>query len=228
MQTITYLTLLISPLVALSIYYYFRNQRSPEFSQRIWHSWLAGMASAIILIMAAYLSDKIGISELRNLKRTLFFSFITLAGCAETGKFIALRYIMIRRNVRLSPFDTILVSVNVALGFSTVAMIIFMLNIFNIGFHIPITLYSLAFVPANLLFSVVMGFFIGMARYLRIHIVYSLTGLLAAVIFHGIFNFCILTRDYKLLSLFAFGSTVIVFVLALKAAFSEQEDQISE
>ncbi len=184
---------------------------------------VAGILSTAVLLVALALSVEFGISELRSLKRTLFFSFITFAGSAELGKFVVYRYIIIRNTPTISPIDAIILSVSTALGFSSAALLFFLLDFFSIQQSLPVTLFSLAIIPANLVFSVVMGFFVGMARFLKTHIVFSLTGLFGAVFFHGIFMFCMVTQDFKLLSLFSLGSAVIVFILAMKAAFTVPE-----
>jgi hypothetical protein len=52
---------------------------------------------------------------------------------------------------------------------------------------------------------------------------FTLTGLFGAAFFQGLFIFTLVTQDFKLLSLFAFGSTIIVFILGIKAAMTEPE-----
>jgi hypothetical protein len=40
-----------------------------------------------------------------------------------------------------------------------------------------------------------------------------MTGLAAAVFFHGLYSFCLLTKDYKLLWAFFIGTTIIALSL---------------
>lgn len=228
MQYSHYINLVFSPVIALLLAFYLRQHRNAGFITKFFQSFFAGMAASALLLGALWLSGKLGISELRNLKRTVFFSFVTIAASAEFGKFIVLRYFLSRDKNPFMPFDTILLSMNVSLGFTSTALLFFSFNIFNSSLYLPINLFSIAYIPANLIFSVVIGFFTGMAGFLRIRFMYSLTGLVFAVIFHAVFTFCILTRDYRLLSLFAFGSTIIVFVLAVKAMFAKPEDQVTD
>lgn len=227
MQAVVYLSLLVAPVVSLLVYLNFRNNGNIDFSKRLVKAWTGGIFAVAFLIIASYISYRSGLSDLRSLKRIVFFSFVTLAASSEIGKFIFLRFYVLRKITDDTPFRIILLSVMTTLGFSTAALGVFIFNLFNIRFHIPVTLYSLVFIPSNLVYAVLIGFFLGMARHLKVHFVYSLSGLISAIFFHGIFTLCILTRDYKLLSLFAFGSTVIVFVLALKAVFTPANDQTS-
>ena len=219
-----FLTLIIAPLASVVMFLYLRNHRDKDFIRLLIRSFIAGCFSVVFLLIALGLSQRLGIGDCKNLRRTLFFAFVTSAFSAEFGKFIVLRYFILTRNVTVTGIDAILLSTNTALGFSTMALLLFALNVFNFRQSLPDTLFALTFIPANLMFSVVMGFFIGMSRLLHTHIVYSLTGLFGAIFFHGIFNFCLLTRDFKLLSVYAFGSSLIVFILALKATFAKPED----
>jgi len=223
MRPIATITLGLAPLIAIFMYIYFKKRSDSQFSRLLLFSFLAGGAGVLILMAAETISGMFGLNELLSLKRILFYSFITIGGSAEFGKFIILRYFIIDKKEIRKPIDAITFSIMTALGFSTVALLFFIFNLFNIKANFPATLYAFVFVPANILFSVIMGFFVGMAKFLNARIVYSMTGLIGAVFFHGIFNFCLLTNDFKLLSLFSFGSTVIVLILGLKAAFTVPE-----
>ena len=223
MRPIAYFALAIAPLIAITMYIYFNKRNDSSFSRLLLFSFLAGGAGIVIMLIAEALSEKFGLNELGSLKRLLFFSFITVGGSSELGKWIVVRYFIMDKMAVRKPIDAITFSIMTALGFSSVALIFFTIGLFGIKEHFPPTLYAIIFVPANILFSVILGFFVGMAKFLKTHIVFSLTGLLGAAFFHGIFNFCLLTSDFKLLSLFSFGSTVIVFILALKAAYTVPE-----
>ncbi|MEI7661213.1 MAG: PrsW family glutamic-type intramembrane protease [Bacteroidota bacterium] len=223
MRPIANLTLCIAPLIAIFMYLYFKNRSYSGFSRLQLFSFLGGGAGVLVLVASQAISYRMGLDDLGSLKRTIFYSFVTIGGSAELGKFIILRYFIVKKNLVAKPIDIINFSIMTSLGFSTLALLFFVCNLFNIQTHFPPTLYAFIFVPANILFSVIMGFFVGMARFLKVRFVYSLTGLVGAVFFHGIFNFCLLTSDFKLLSLFSFGSTIIVLVLGMKAAVSLPE-----
>ena len=223
MRPVAYLMTGVAPLSALVMYIYLLKNHSRDFSKLLVKSYLAGTAGVLMLLVAEYISRKLGLSALQSLNRILFFSFITIGGSSELGKFILFRYYIIPKRKVDRPIDAIAFSIMTSLGFSSIAIILFVFNTFEIATLFPSTLYALVFVPANIIFSVIMGFFVGMAKFLKASIVFSLSGLFGAAFFHGIFNFCMLTNDFKLLSLFSFGSTLIVLILGLKAAYSKPE-----
>jgi len=223
MRPIAYLTIALAPLIALFMILYFQKRSTSNFSNGLLYSFLAGGAGVLVLLGAEILSSILNLNTLGSLKRILFFSFITLGGSAEIGKFIILRYFFVKKPYIQKPIDAITFSIMTALGFSTFALILYAFNLYNIQANFPPTLYAFIFVPANIMFAVIMGFFVGMAKFIKGRVVFSLTGLFGALFFHGIFNFCLLTSDFKLLSLFSFGSAIIVMVLGFKASVTIPE-----
>lgn len=223
MRPLAYITLSFAPIIAIAMLIYFGQRYNKSYSRLLIQAFLCGAAGVTVLLAAESLSSLLGLNDIRSLKRTLFFSFVTFALSSEIGKFILYRYYIIPKKQIDRPIHGITFSIMTALGFSTFSLIIFMVDPFGIQASFPYTLYTFVMVPANIMFSVIMGFFVGMAKFMKARFVFSLTGLLGAAFFHGIFTFCLLTNDFKLLSLFSFGSTVIVFILGLKAAYTVPE-----
>jgi protease PrsW len=223
MNPLVYVTLSFAPIIAILVYFYFKGKNGNEFGNLLIRSFLLGMAGLLVLIAAQFISSLLGLNELRNLKRTVFYSFITVGFASELGMYVIYRYCIIPSKVIRKPVDGITFAIMVALGFSTLYLVYYIIDPLNIQSLFPVTLYAFVFVPANLIFAVFMGFFCGMARFLKTRIVYNMTGLFTATFFLGLFNFCLLTKDFKLLSLFAFGSMVIVFILGIKASNTKPE-----
>jgi len=223
MRTIAYITLAFAPVIAGMILFYFSRKYDRKFTSLLLKSFFLGMLGIIVLIAAQYISSLLGLNDLRTLKRIIFYSFVTVGFGSELGMYIIFRYLIIPKESINKPIHGITFSIMVALGFSTLRILLFIIDPLGINSLFPQTLYPFIFVPANLIFAVIMGFFVGMAKFLKSRVVYNMTGLFTAVFFHGLFNFCLLTKDFKLLSLFAFGSMVIVFILGIKAAYTKPE-----
>jgi ABC-type bacteriocin/lantibiotic exporter with double-glycine peptidase domain len=51
----------------------------------------------------------------------------------------------------------------------------------------------------------------------RANFVDSYTGLAAAIFFQGLYNFCLLSKDYLLLGIVALGTLIIAIILSAKA-----------
>lgn len=227
MQSITLISLGIAPAIGLLTWFYLKRNRSGELSRNLLSLLILGAIGASLFMVAACLSDLLGINALKNLKRILFFSFVTLAVSAEAGKFLALRFGTSGNGGKTSPLDSILFSGMVSVGYATIAIPLFVFNFCGIAYYLPLNLFIYSYIPANLIFAVILGFFNGISPHSSTRGLYSLTGLVNSILFHGIFAFCILTRDYKLLSMFAFGSMMVMFLLVMKAFFTSKDSQDS-
>ncbi len=223
MRPITYITLAFAPVVALAMYFYLGRKYGKAFQKVMIQSFLAGILGLSVLAVAKVLSTLLGLNDLRSLKRLLFYSFITIGFASEFGKFVLYRFYIIPKKAVDLPIHGITMSVMTTLGFCTLALPLFMIDPFHTQALFPYTLYTFVFVPANIMFAVVMGFFVGMGKFIKTFFMFTLTGLFGAAFFQGLFIFTLVTQDFKLLSLFAFGSTVIVFILGIKAAVTEPE-----
>ncbi len=223
MRPIVYFTLAFAPVVAIAMYFYFGRKYGKAFKKVLIQSFLAGILGVAVLAAAKILSTLLGLNDLRSLKRLLFYSFITVGFASELGKFILYRYYIIPKKAVDKPIHGITFSIMTALGFCAIALPGFLINWFPTQPSFPVTLYAFIFVPANIMFSVVMGFFVGMGKFIKTYFMFTLTGLFGATFFQGLFIFTLVTQDFKLLSLFAFGSTIIVFILGIKAAVTEPE-----
>jgi RsiW-degrading membrane proteinase PrsW (M82 family) len=223
MRPIAFITLAFAPVFAFGIYFYLGQKYGKSFQKVLVQSFLCGMLGVLILAIAKFLSTILGLNDLGNLKRTLFYSFVTIGFASELGKFLLYRYYIVPKKIIDRPIHGITMSVMASLGFCTIALPAFMMDPFHTQALYPYTLYAFIFIPANIMFSVVMGFFVSMGKFIKTYVMFTLTGLFGATFFQGLFIFTLITQDFKLLSLFAFGSTVIVFILGIKAAVTEPE-----
>ena len=223
MKSITYVTLFFAPAIAAILYFYLNNKSTGKFGSLFLKSYFAGFAGAVILLAALTISGWLGWNALTSLKRTLFFTFITVGFSSELGKYLFFRYYVMPHREIDRPLNAITYSVMVTLGFTTITLILYFLNIFKLQSIYPSTMFPFIYVPASLIFAVIMGFFVGFSRFLSFAFLYSVMGLLGAAFFHGIFKFCLVTHDFKLLTLFAFGSCLIVLVLIVKATLARPD-----
>jgi RsiW-degrading membrane proteinase PrsW (M82 family) len=144
---------------------------------------------------------------------------------AELGKYIFLRGFVYPKEVFKTPVDGIIFSVMISMGFATMNNILYFINIPDLSVNIP---NALTAGPANAIFGVIMGFFIGLGKLRKMKLVDTMTGLAAAVFFHGLYDFCLLTKDYKLLVAFFVGATIIAVSLCIAALRIHQDAKAEE
>jgi len=216
------LSLLFAPLVAaivLSIVWILRGRdRYPGLVA----SFILGMFSYLILIAFQYVAMQLGIDNLTNLRRIIFYSFVVMGLGSEIGKFLILRYYSFTKPSFNGPLDSIVYSTMISMGFA------FMRNLQYFSFPLypkPDVdfLYAFTMIPGNLFFAVILGFFVGMGKSRENKFVDSMTGLLGASFFNALYNFCFITQDYRLLLFLSIGAFVIVIMLYYKAFEMNEE-----
>lgn len=185
-------------------------------------SYFFGLLTAIPMIVALYLVYNYWLTHVSSLRRILFYSFVLVGYLAEFSKFLVLRYYYIPRESVTKPFDGILFSVMISMGFATAANVFFFFE-WQYSDSPFTVLYTLPF--ANLLIGIIMGFFIGMGKFRSNH-VDSLTGLGVAIFFQGFYNFCLFSQDYLLLGLVGVGTFIITVMLAVKSLNTDTKSMI--
>jgi len=224
MVYLKYLSFILPPLIAILIYLYLKYKFTSWSYSLLFKSFLWGALSIVMVIVVQIVADLMGLDRLSNIRRVLFYSLIVTAFFAEFGKYIILRGFVYPKEVFKTPVDGIIFSVMISMGFATMNNILYFINIPNLTVSVP---NALTAGPANAIFGVLMGFFIGLGKLRRIKFIDSLTGLAAAVFFHGLYSFCLLTKDYRLLWAFFIGSTIIGISLCI-AALRIQDDARAE
>jgi RsiW-degrading membrane proteinase PrsW (M82 family) len=205
------------PVLALILFLYLLLRNNKKFGFLLIKSYLAGAISSIFMITSLYLAKFSGFSAFNSLFDVLVYAFVFLGFATELGKFLVLRFYVLPKAEVDTPIHSMAFSVMISLGFTTVAVLLFALDLFDGNPAYPKNMYLLLAAPSNIIFAVVMGFFVGMSKFNDSKFTYALFGLLAASFFNGLFKFCLITHDYKLLNIFAFGSALVVMVLIIKA-----------
>jgi len=185
-------------------------------------SYFLGILTVIPMILALVIANHYGMVHDRSIRRILFFSFLLVGYFAEFSKFLLMRFYFLPKDLISKPVDGILYSVNISLGFVTAANIYFSLQWTEL-LSIHIVNFSLPF--ANLLFGIIMGFFLGMAKF-RTNYIDSLTGLGAAIFFQGFYNFCLISHDYLLLGLVSVGTFIIAIMLVAKSISTDTDSVV--
>jgi RsiW-degrading membrane proteinase PrsW (M82 family) len=127
----------------------------------------------------------------KGLGAVVFTAFISLALNEEVFKFAVLRFAAYPRSFFNEPLDGIVYSVMIAMGFAT------MENLFYASRFGVETLLLRAFtaVPAHLVFSIVAGYYVGLAKFApkrRNKLLWQGFGM--AVLLHGIYDLLILQK----------------------------------
>lgn len=218
MITLNYISFAVSPILLVLLILYLRFKFSVQSFVNIRNAILWGMIAVVLLVIANYLIDLRWDGNLRNMRRMAFFVFVGVAFSSELAKFLVLRLVFYKLSAFEGPLEGILYSIFISLGFSTVASVLYFYGIVGTDFKFnDMTLFLFAYPFASIVIGVVMGFFIGMGKLRKNLFIDNSTGLLAATFFHGLFYFCFITADKRLLLFTTIGFLIIASTLVYKA-----------
>jgi RsiW-degrading membrane proteinase PrsW (M82 family) len=188
------LALAIAPGAAITLYIYSRDKYDREPLLPLLISFLLGMVATApaILIQTSLKPPLFLYCTDYNIWYYFLLSFIVVAGSEEGSKFLMLRVYAYRNKAFNEPFDGIIYSVMISMGFATLENIGYVLNY---GFKTGIIRMFLS-VPSHAAFAVLMGYHVGLAKFDAPRgIQHIIKGVLLAIFFHGAFDFFLLLQN---------------------------------
>jgi protease PrsW len=183
-------------------------------------SFLYGGLSTLVTLFVSWPVNVLILTKEDDVIEQFFNAFFKVALIEEFSKFIFVRFILYNNKNFNEPFDGIVYAVMVSMGFATVENIIY---VFQYGFTTGV-LRMFTAVPAHAAFAVLMGFFLGKAKFThRKGLYFSLIALLAPTLFHGSYDYFWFISFVPGIWIGAILSLVICFVLSRKAIRIHQQ-----
>jgi RsiW-degrading membrane proteinase PrsW (M82 family) len=188
-----WLILAIAPGVAISSYIIFKDEYNKEPRKHLLISFLLGILSivpAMLLELPLIWTDNLSFFSSPFGSATKAFLLVALP--EEIAKFIMLKKYAYRQLEYDEPFDGIVYAVMVGMGFATAENIMY---VYEYGVATGVIRMFLA-VPAHATFAIIMGYFMGKAKFSPKRETYLLlAGLFWAVVFHGSYDFFLFLKD---------------------------------
>lgn len=156
MNFLKYLPLLIAPLIFLILIFFARKIMEKKVLNLFASAYFLGLLTAIPMILVLYFVYSYWLTHVQSLRRIVFYSFVLIGFLSELFKFLLLRFYYLPKKSFTKPFDGILFSVMIAMGYATAANVYFFYE-WRYTDGIRIVLYTL---PVAVFFiSIIMGFF---------------------------------------------------------------------
>lgn len=215
------LALAIAPGIAICLFIYYKDKYNKEPIWMLLLAFVLGVLS-IIPAIAVQLSYGVDLETMSNkgVVPIAFFAYCIVAFSEEASKFLMLRLFMYPRKHFDDPFDGIVYSVMVGMGFATIENIGY---VYQHGVGTGIMRMFLS-VPAHGTFAVLMGYFVGYAKFSeKGKMGYFLLALLLPVFFHGTFDFFIFIGTESLITLGAIVSFIVALYLSFRAIRNKQK-----
>lgn len=220
METSAFLSLFPAPIVAVAIYFLLRYKYPTSTFHLIYKTFLLGVAGVVPVFVIDGLVNYVHLDHLHSLNRTLFYSFVLTAGIFELWKFLVLRILVYPSKQVHKTFDVIVYSIIIAAGFTTSYSAY---ALFNAPYYINVGLYALTIGPVFVSIAIIMGYFTGIALSRQFPVIEFTIGLFVAIIFQGIYRFCLLTNDLLMLYM-ALGGMLVTAVSLLFISLRETEE----
>ena len=144
--------------------------------------------------------DQLGYDENQGIGTLLVFSYIVVALSEELVKYLALVFYPFQRKFFNEPLDGIVYAVMIGMGFATLENILYA-DRFGLQ---TIIVRAFTAVPAHAVFAIIMGYYVGLAKFdLKNRKKYLALGLLIPVLIHGTYDVFILQGYYEWLMVLA-------------------------
>lgn len=212
MSLLFLLALALAPVIAIILFIWFKDKYDKEPIRFL----VLGFILGIISIVPAIILEMIGDSYFpqTNTMNVFIYAFFVVALAEEGLKFFFLRIAFYKNQHFNEPFDGIIYAVMISMGFAAAENIMYVMNH---GVAVGL-LRMFTAVPAHAGFAILMGYFVGKAKFAKQYKTYILLlGLFNAVLFHGLYDFFLLQNDSDGLRILAFVTLILCLILSKRA-----------
>ncbi|WP_053992627.1 PrsW family intramembrane metalloprotease [Mangrovimonas sp. TPBH4] len=211
-----------APVFIIILYIYLKDKYEKEPKHLLLFSFLLGSIVSIIITSILYYGfDMIlALNNDYSILEQFIKAFFVVGLTEEFSKYIIVRYYAQTKADFNEPYDGIMYSVMVSMGFAATENIMYVLEG---GYQIAL-IRAFSAVPAHATFGIIMGYFMGKAKFSNNRIKLNLAGLFFAILFHGAYDFFLFINFVPGIGIGAFISLLLGIVLSRKAIKTHQEN----
>lgn len=213
----------LAPVAVVIAYIYTKDKYEKEPRHLLVYNFLLGAVVSVVLtfILNYFVTFLLPLKDRFSVFEQFVQAFFVVALVEEFSKYVIVRYYAQTRKHFNEPFDGIVYAVMVSMGFAAVENIIY---VFSGGGLQTAAVRALTAVPAHATFGIIMGYFMGKAKFNGKRINDNLIGLFFAIIFHGAYDFFLFINFIPGISIGAFVSLVVGLILAGRAIRIHQKN----
>ncbi|MDU8887175.1 PrsW family glutamic-type intramembrane protease [Yeosuana sp. MJ-SS3] len=215
------LLLAIAPVFIIILYIYLKDKYEKEPKRLLLYTFLLGAIVSIIIstILYVFSSYILPLPDNYSVWQQFIKAFFVVALIEEFSKYVIVRYFAQTRDAFNEPFDGIVYAVMVSMGFAAVENIMY---VTTGGVNVALVRAFTA-VPAHATFAILMGYFMGKAKFSNNRIKLNLIGLSLAILFHGAYDFFLFINFVPGIWIGAFVSLIIGIILSHRAIKKHQD-----
>lgn len=204
------------------IYIYQKDKYEKEPTSLLIKMFLLGSFISIIITSILYIVAEIIIplKDPYNVFQQFVKAFFIVGLIEEFSKYIMVKKYAQNHKAYNEPFDGIVYAVMVSMGFAATENIFYVLE----GGYQVALLRAFTAIPAHATFAILMGYFMGKAKFSNRKKWLNLCGLFWAVFFHGAYDFFLFINFIPGISIGAFISLILGIYLSKKAIVKHQKN----
>ena len=206
----------VIPPLLIAYYVYQQDKYDKEPRSLLIKSFLFGCVSVVPALILEIILDA-------NLFSNLFlYVFIGIALVEEGVKFFFLRGYMYQKEEFNEPMDGIVYGVMISLGFATVENVVYVFVYSDSGSELQTAILRMfTAIPLHAVCGIILGYYVGLAKFSNNYKILLYKGLLFAVLTHTLYNYFIMAGYGILLSIIAL---IIAIYFSKKAINLHQDD----
>ena len=181
------LALAMAPGAAIGLYIYLKDKHEREPLGLLMRSFFFGGLSVVVTLLISQGLDNFITLDPKSVGEQAIQAFFIVALVEEFSKFIFVRGILYNNPNFNEPFDGIVYSVMVSMGFATFENIMYVVE----GGYETALMRMFTAVPAHATFAILMGFYLGKAKFEHKKSYYAIHALGVATLFHGAYDYCL-------------------------------------
>ena len=185
MEFLPLLAISFAPGAGIILYIYLKDKHEREPVGLLARSFLFGVLAVLVTFMISFPLEMFAPTDSQNLSQQAVYAFLIVALVEEFSKFLFVRGILYNNPHFNEPFDGIVYSVMVGMGFATFENILYVSE----GGVSTAVMRMFTAVPAHASFAVLMGYYLGRAKFELNKGYLAFVGLLAATAFHGAYDY---------------------------------------
>ncbi|MCF6295711.1 MAG: PrsW family glutamic-type intramembrane protease [Flavobacteriaceae bacterium] len=212
----------LAPVFVIIIFIYIKDKYEKESKRILVYTFALGAVVSVVITTILYVFFELflPIPDDFSVWQQFVKAFFVVALIEEFSKYVIVKYYNQPRKGFNEPFDGIIYAVMVSMGFAAVENIMY---VSQGGLEVAL-LRAFTAIPAHATFGILMGYFMGKAKFSKNRIKWNLVGLTVAILFHGVYNFFLFINFIPGVFIGAFVSLIIGIILSRNAIKTHQED----
>lgn len=211
----TLLILAIAPSMLIIAYVYFKDKFEKEPWTLLLKNFILGGTVSVLLtfIIGGLLTKFLPTLESNSILDMFIKAFFVVALVEEFSKYLIVRFAAQRNKEFNEPYDGIVYAVAVSMGFAALENVLY---VYSYGFETGL-FRAFTAVPAHATFAILMGYYMGKAKFSENRFLLNMIGLGVATLFHGAYDFFLFINFVPGIALGAFASLFVGILLSRKA-----------